>query len=104
MLKNKENILFAKKFMKLLIVLTIFIYICVIFVIFIKAQLKPIISGGLLYSNSENIKYEPEFIKEIKDIVYFPRKIALIVSSVVILITEFIIYLLLKTKLKKIND
>ena len=104
MIKDKETLLFAKKFTKLLIVLTICIYICVIFVIFIKAQSKPIIAGGLLHSNSENIKYEHEFIKEIKEIVYFPRNIALIVSSVSILITEFIIYLLLKTKLKKIND
>ena len=104
MIKDKETLLFAKKFMKLLIVLTICIYICVIFVIFLKTQSKPIIAGGLLHSNSENIKYEHEFIKEIKEIVYFPRKIALIVSSIIILITEFIIYLLLKTKLKKIND
>ncbi len=104
MLKDKENLLFAKKFMKLLIVLTIFIYICIIFVIFLKAQSKPIIAGGLLYSNSENLKYEHEFIKEIKEFVYFPKKIALIVSAVIILITEIIIYLLLKTKLKKIND
>lgn len=104
MLKDKENLIFSKKFIKLLIILTIFIYICAIFIIFIKMQSKPTIAGGLIYSNSENINYEHEFIKELKEIVYFPRKIALIVASVVVLITEIIIYIVLKTKIKKIND
>ena len=103
MINDKETLLFAKKFMKLLIVLTIFIYICVIFVIFIKAQLKPVFPGGLPESNSKNIKYEHEFIKEIKDIVYFPRKFALVVVSIVVLITEIIIYIFLRVKQKRIK-
>ena len=103
MINDKETLLFAKKFMKLLIVLTIFIYICVIFVIFIKAQSKPIIRGELLERNSINEKNESEFIKEIKDIVYFPRKFALVVVSIVVLITEIIIYIFLRIKQKRIK-